>query len=132
MSVKCSLIQKLMFYKFKLGYNATEVAKNFGCAKDEGAVNHSIVTRWFKKFCSCYKNLNIQASSGCPTRPKNVNSEAMVKAIEAGSSQRVSDQLSISQSSVVCHLHHLSKSIQNCHNYVTLPKYCKTFDSLQY
>ena len=39
-----------MLYKFKLGCNATEVAKNTCYVKGWGVVNHSKVTRWFKKF----------------------------------------------------------------------------------
>ena len=45
--------------------------------------------------------------------------------------QRVSGELSISQSSEVCQLRNLSKSIQSCQIVPhVLPKYCKTFDSL--
>ena len=45
---------------------------------DEGAVDHSTVTRWFKKFSSNFKNLEGQASLG---RPKTVNFKATFKAI---------------------------------------------------
>ena len=64
MNVQCGLIWELMLYKFKLGYRAAEVTKKI-CAKCEGAVDHSAVTRQLKKFCLGYKNLNNQA---CPVR----------------------------------------------------------------
>ena len=64
-----------MLYKFKLGYNAEEVSKNIYCMKGEGTLDHSTVTKWLKKFCSGWKNLN-QATSG---RSKTVNSEAVVQ-----------------------------------------------------
>ena len=42
----CCLIQELMIYEFELGHNATEATKNICCAKGDGAVDHSIETRW--------------------------------------------------------------------------------------
>ena len=51
-----------------------EATKDFCCSKDEVIVDHSTVTRWFKKFCSEYKNLNNQARS---VRPKTIDSKAM-------------------------------------------------------
>ena len=45
MNVQCSLIWELMFKEFKLGQNIVEAIKNMFYAKDEGAVNHSIVIR---------------------------------------------------------------------------------------
>ena len=85
--------------------------KNCG-AKNEG--DHSTVTRWFKTFCMDCKNLDNQAKS---SRPKSMDSEAELHAIEANlvsCTWRVSGKLSISQSSVVHHIHNLGKSIQNC------------------
>ena len=37
-----------MLYKFELCYNTTDTTKNI-CVK--GTIDHSLVTRWFKKFC---------------------------------------------------------------------------------
>ena len=51
-----SLIWELMIYEFKLDYNTTETTKNICCARGEGAVDHSIVTRWSKKICTGCKN----------------------------------------------------------------------------
>ena len=59
-----------MLHKFKLGYNATEA---IFCAKDEGIIDQSTVTRWFKKFCLGCKNINDQVRSD---RPKTVDSKA--------------------------------------------------------
>ena len=42
-----SLIQELILYKFKLGYEAIKATKNIYCVKDKGTVNHSTVTKWF-------------------------------------------------------------------------------------
>ena len=55
------------------------------------------IRRWLKKFCSRCKNLNDQARSG---KPKTVNSETALQAIEANrvsSIWRVSGELAISQ-----------------------------------
>ena len=91
-----SLIQEFVFYEFELDHNTAEAIKNICCVKGEGAVDHSITTRWLKKFNSSYKNLDDQASAG---RPKTVYSEAILPAIEANpvsNTQRVSSKLNIS------------------------------------
>ena len=113
MNVQYRLIWKLIHYQFELGHNTTQPTKNIYCMKGEGAVDHSTVTRWFKKFCSSCKN-DDQEKAG---RPKTIDSKAMLQAIEANllsSTGRVSGKLSISQSSVVYHFHNLNKSIQSC------------------
>ena len=43
-----------MLYNFELSHIVTEAIK------DEDIVDYSTVTRWFKKFCLGYKNLNTQ------------------------------------------------------------------------
>ena len=68
-----------MLHEFKLGRNATKATKSICCAKDEGVIDHSILTKWFKKFCSGYKNLNKQERSG---RPKTMDFKAVLQAIE--------------------------------------------------
>ena len=50
--------QELRGYVFKLGDNGIEAIKNICPAKSEGVVDHSIVTRCWKKFCLGCKNLN--------------------------------------------------------------------------
>ena len=77
-----------------------------------GKVKARLITviRWEKMFCSGCKKLNDQAREG------TVDSEAMLQAIDTnliGSTQRVSGELNGLQSSVVYHLHNLSKSIQS-------------------
>ena len=61
-------------------HNVVEAAKNICCAKIESAANHYTRTRWFKKFHLDYKNFDDHASSG---QPKRVDSEALIKPIEA-------------------------------------------------
>ena len=88
-----------------------ETTKNICCAKGEGAANHRTVTRWLKKFCLGYKNLDNQAKLG---RSKIVDSKAKLQATEANSvssTWRVSGELDLLQSSVVHHLHDLNKNI---------------------
>ena len=112
MNVQHSLIQELLLYEFKLGHNTAEATKNIYCMNGEGIVDHSTVTRWLKKFYLCSKNIDDQARSG---RLKTVHSEAMFQAIEANSMsniRRISCDFSISQSTVVCHLHNLK--LKNC------------------
>ena len=83
MNVQCSLIQELMLYEFKLDHNAAEATKKICGVKGEDVIDLTTVTRWLKKILL----------GSC--RPKTVDSK-----------------LDISQSSVACHLHKLSKSIQ--------------------
>ena len=57
-----------------------KVTKIICCVKSEGTVDHSTVTRLFKKFCSGCKNLDNQVRSD---KPKTMDIEAVLKAIEA-------------------------------------------------
>ena len=51
MNAQRSLIRELMLYDFEQCHNgATEASKKICRAKGEDAVDHSIVTRWLKKF----------------------------------------------------------------------------------
>ena len=71
-----------MLYELKLDHNAVEATKINCCVKDGGAVDHSTVTIWFKKFCLCYKNLNYQAMSdmgNLMTYPHNIVEERIAK-----------------------------------------------------
>ena len=84
---------------------AVEATKNICCAKGEDTVDYRTVIKWVKKFHSCCKNLENQTRS---SRPKTVDSEPVLQAIEANpasSIRRISSKLGISQSSMVCHLH---------------------------
>ena len=75
-----------MLYKFKLEHNTAEETKNICGMKGEDAIDHStVVTRWFKKFCSGCKNLDNQVRTD---RFKSMNSKVMVQeANMVGSSQ---------------------------------------------
>ena len=110
-----SLIQELMLCEFKLGHNAAEAAKNI-CVKAEGSFDYSSVTRWFKKFRPIRKKLNDQGLFILQATEAN----------KASSTRRVSGELGISQSCVVCHLH-LDKSIWSNRIVFHVPKYCKNF-----
>ena len=50
MNVHRCLIREFMLYYFEVGQNAAETTKNICWAKGEDTVDHSRVTRWFKKF----------------------------------------------------------------------------------
>ena len=73
MNVRHSLIWQFMLYAFELGHNATEATKNICCTKSEGTVDHNTVTRWLKKNCLFYENLDNQAKSD------RLDSETMFK-----------------------------------------------------
>ena len=76
-SVQRGLIQKTMLYKFELHYKAAEAIKNIWCAKGDGTVGHSTVTKWLKNLCSGCKNLDDHLTlSGS----KSVDSEAVLQA----------------------------------------------------
>ena len=54
-----SLILERILNEFELSHNATaETTKNICCGEDKDAVDHSTVTRGFKKFWSICKNLD--------------------------------------------------------------------------
>ena len=75
--------------------------KTFVVRKGEGIVDPRRVTRWLKKFHACCRKLNNRAMSG---RPKTVDSKALLYVVDVNlvsSTQRVSGELNISQSSVV-------------------------------
>ena len=65
-----------MLYEFQ----TVEATQSLCCTKGEGKVDHSAVTRWFKKFCLIYKNLDDQVLS---CKPKIRDSKNMLQAIEA-------------------------------------------------
>ena len=50
MNMQCDLFCEFVLYKSKMIHNAMEVIRNICCTKDDDAVNHSTITRWFKKF----------------------------------------------------------------------------------
>ena len=109
-NVQCCLIWELMLYAFELGHNDIETTKNIFCTKGEGSVDHRMVTRWFKKFSLGCKNFDDHLGL-------KLDFETMLQATEAylaSSTWRVSGKFGISQSSVVYHLHDLSKNNRGC------------------
>ena len=56
-----------------------KTTKNIFWVKDEDAINHNTVTRWFKKFHSGYKDLDDQTRLG---KLKVMNFKAIVQAVE--------------------------------------------------
>ena len=60
-NVQRSLIRKLMLYELELVYNDVETAKNIGRVKEEEAVDHCTINRWFKKIRLSCKNIDGQA-----------------------------------------------------------------------
>ena len=77
-NLKRSLIREILIYE--LGHNAVNETENICCAKREGVIDHSIITKWFKKFRSSYMNHDDREKSD---RRKTMNSEALHQAIEA-------------------------------------------------
>ena len=80
MNVQCCLIQEVMLYEFESDHNITEATENIFCMKDEGTVDHSTVTRRFKKFCLGCMNFDNQVISGWL---KTMDSEVVLQDIEA-------------------------------------------------
>ena len=111
--------------------NTAEATKNICCAKCDGTVDHNTVTKWFKKFCSDFKNLDDQTRSG---RCQNKNSKAVLQAIEENLT--ISTQYQVSSASqhpsMFCHLHNHGKCIQHCQIMPHITKILQTFDSLLY
>ena len=90
MNMQHCLILELILYKFELSHDTVEATKNICCAKDEDGVDHSRVTRWFKKFPLGFQNLDNQASS---VWSKSVDFKTVLQTIEANPescTQRVS------------------------------------------
>ena len=63
MNVHHSQIQKIMLHEYEQSNNIVETIKNICCLKGDCAIDHCKVTRWFKKFCLEYKNLENLTSS---------------------------------------------------------------------
>ena len=84
MILQRSLIWELMLYEIELGHKAAE-ASIYG-TKSNGAIDHSTVTRWFKRFYSGCKDLNHQIRL---SRPKSMDSVAMFQAIKTNSTESI-------------------------------------------
>ena len=62
-NVLCSLIWEVKLYRFEQGDNIAETTKNICYTKIDSVIDHNTVTRWFKRFCLCCKNLGNKARS---------------------------------------------------------------------
>ena len=80
MNNKSSLIREHLLYEFEVDFNAAEASKKIGVTQREDAVDHSTLSRWFKKFHLSCKNVDDQVNLG---RLKNVNVQPVLQAIEA-------------------------------------------------
>ena len=80
MNMQYCVSWELILYNFKHDHNAVEETKNTDCMQGEGAVDHSTITRWLKKFHSGYDNPDNQATPG---RSKIIDSVVMLQTIEA-------------------------------------------------
>ena len=74
MNVQRSPIWQIFFTSSNWANNTVKVTNNIFWVKDEGAVNHCTINRWFKKFRSGCIKLDDQAWSG---KTKNMNSKAV-------------------------------------------------------
>ena len=92
------------------------------CVKHEGEIDHSTLTRLFKKFCLSCWNLDDLAWLD---RLKITDSEAVLSIRETdpmSSTWRVSGDLCISHSTMVYHFDDLDKSIWSCQTVLHLAK----------
>ena len=69
-----------MLYEFALSHNTVKVSKNICDVEGKDVGVYSTLTRWFKKFCSGWVNLDDLAGS---EKPKTMEFELMLQAMEA-------------------------------------------------
>ena len=60
-------IRVCLLYEFKLGHTPAEATRNICQAIGPGTINHSTVTRWWKRFSSGDESLKDEPRSGRPT-----------------------------------------------------------------
>ena len=92
-----SLIRELRFYDIEQGHNVAEIIKSISCTKGKD----SSETRWLKEFHSSFKYFNDrQGQVGLKTEDSEIVLP-VIKTNLASKPRRVSDNLSISQCSMV-------------------------------
>ena len=125
MKTECRLIFEFTLHEFKLGHNTMEVTKNICYVKVEGTTDDpSTQTKWFKKFCLRCKKLDDQA------RQDQVDLKSWIlrlcfkpqKQIWWAALGEYQASLVSLQSSLVSHLHDLSKSIWSASCYQNIAK----------
>ena len=124
MNIWNSLIRELMLYEFKLKHSASEPSKNICCVKGEGAVDHSTVTNCFKKFCLDRKKLDNKARSSKPNTMDSGHAPS-----HKSKSSKSHTNLAPHSPVWFYHFHGFGKIFRAAKMCLTLPKYCKTFDS---
>ena len=107
-------IRVLLRHYWRQHFKAIDAAKKICQVEGERTVSVCTAQKWFKRFNEGHTNLNDEPRSG---RPKTVDSEALLNAVEATPStsiRRLSAELCIPQTSVFRHLHVLGKINKSC------------------
>ncbi len=107
-------IRVLLRHYWKQGYTAGAAAKKICEVEGDNVVSTRTARNWFKRFKDGRSSLADAARSG---RPMEVDSEALREAVEANpdvSTRRLSNDLGVSQTSVVTHLHRIGKVLRSC------------------
>jgi len=110
---KCE-IRVILRFMWKKKLSAAAAAREICQVEGQGTVSPRTARKWFKRFNEGRTSIEDDARSG---RPKAVDSDALRQAVEANpgtSTRRLSDDLGISQSSAVRHLHRIGKVLKSC------------------
>ena len=102
------------FWKKGAKAAAAAAAREICQVEGPGTVSTRAAQKWFKRFKEGRTSLEDDARSG---RPQEVDSEALREAVEANagaSTRRLSNDLGVSQPSVVAHLHRIGKVDKSC------------------
>ena len=120
---KCNVVQFRNLYSTSL--NCYKTIKNICCVKGEGAVDHSTVSRWFKKFhLHCITLMIKQGQIGLKVWIPRLCSKPLeqIRWVALGENQ----------ASLTFHSSHwfitfsTSETFRTTELYLILPKYCKT------
>ncbi|XP_066253422.1 histone-lysine N-methyltransferase SETMAR-like [Euwallacea similis] len=99
----------LYLNEWKSGHNAVEAARNINCAFGEGSANERTIRRWYAKFESGDKSLEIEDRG----KPKSaLNDEVLQVLVEANPRQTVrelSEELNVSIATISRHLKLIGK-----------------------
>jgi histone-lysine N-methyltransferase SETMAR len=107
-------IRVLLRFFWKKRLKARAAAKEICDVEGQGTVSVRTAQRWFKRFEEGRTDLGDSARSG---RPLEVDSDALRAAVEVNpgtSTRRLSDDLGVSQSTAVRHLHRIGKVNRSC------------------
>ena len=121
------LIQDIRLYGFELDHNATEATTNIYSMRNYGAVDHSIEKNCSWYFAPIERNSMIKLGQFGPKPVFQVK-----EANPVNSTWKVSGNLGISPSSVVCPHTTPVKTSRVANLCITLLISCKNFDSTKY